>query len=83
MAREKNLSRDISVALQLGNIAVSWNAEGVSWNPTVARDMQDRAMSMLREILVEAASQGILITANDVIFDDGDGQYDDEEGEDG
>jgi hypothetical protein len=61
---------------------VSWSAEGVSWNPSIARDMQDRAMSMLRETIEEAVSRGVLITTTEVIFDDGSGDYEEEE-EDG
>jgi hypothetical protein len=82
MARVDQQSRDVSVAVQLGSIAVSWSAEGVSWNPSIARDMQDRAMSMLRETIEEAVSRGVLITTTEVIFDDGSGDYEEEE-EDG
>jgi len=75
-------SRDISVAISFGQISIALNAEGVSYNPTVARDMQDRVMSMLKDALVEASAHGLLITANEVVFDDGSGQYDeDEDGE--
>lgn len=81
---QKIQSRDISVAVQMGNIAVQINAEGVSWNPTIARDMQDRTMSMLKEMLEEASVRGLLITTTEVVFDDGSSEeYDEDEDEDG
>lgn len=81
---QKIQSRDISVAVQMGNIAVQINAEGVSWNPTIARDMQDRTMSMLKEMLEEASNRGLLITTTDVVFDDGSSEeYGEDEDEDG
>ena len=82
MAKYEQPSRDVSVALQLGDVVVSWSAEGVSWNPTIARDMQDRCISMLREAITEAKLQGILVATSEVMFDDGE-EYTDEEEADG
>lgn len=54
------VSRDIAMTVQLGNLAVSMNAEGVSWNPSIARDMQDRIAGLMRDALQEAAAFGLL-----------------------
>lgn len=83
MAQQQTVTRDISMALQMGSMAVSINAEGVSWNPTIARDMQDRMMSMLREMLQEANTFGLLQTVTEVTFDEGEYAETGEEGEDG
>lgn len=77
--QQKTQSRDIAVAVQLGNLAVSINAEGVSWNPTIARDMQDRAISMLAETLAMAMANGVAVTTHEVIFDDGSAETEDED----
>jgi len=73
---QQHLTRDISVAVQLGNIAVSMNAEGVSWNPTVARDMQDRLMSMLHGTLAYAQEFELLGTSelveDEAVYESGD-----------
>lgn len=66
---------DMNVVVQLGSAVVSITAEGVSYNPTIARDMQDRAISMLREVLSEAAQYGVPLAV-------GDGGYDDDEDDD-
>ena len=78
MAKIVQGSRDVSVVVQIGEIAVSWSAEGVAWNPSVARDMQDRAMSMLREVIQEAMSNGMLISTSEVYFDDGSNEAEEE-----
>jgi hypothetical protein len=65
-------SRDIFCTLQLGSLAVSWQAEGVSWSPDVADDIASRCLSMLRETLAEAHAYGLLATDNEVLFDEGD-----------
>lgn len=52
--------RDMSIALQFGNIAASISAEGVSWSPDVASDMTTRLMGLLRDTLAEAAAYGLL-----------------------
>lgn len=54
-------SRDMAVALQVGNIAVSWSAEAVSWSPDVADDMARRCTQLLHDALAEAAAFGILL----------------------
>lgn len=54
------VSRDIAMTVQLGNLAVSMNAEGVSWNPSIARDMQDRIAGLMRDALQEAAAFDLL-----------------------
>lgn len=81
MAKTVNDSRDIAVTVQIGDVAVSWMAEGVSWNPSIARDMQDRAMSMLHDAIIEAMSNGLLQVAGEVYFDDGSNEAE-EEGDD-
>lgn len=53
-------SKDISVAIQLGTIAVQWNVEDVSWNPDVAHDIKNRMMEMLEEALSLAHTYGLL-----------------------
>ena len=53
-------SKDISVAIQLGAIAVQWNVEDVSWNPDVAHDIKNRMMEMLEEALALAHTYGLL-----------------------
>lgn len=76
-------TRDIALAIQLGSMAVSINAEGVSWNPTIARDMQDRVVSILRDMLVEANNFGLLQTVTEVTFDEGEYAESTEDGDDG
>lgn len=51
----------MSAALQVGNIAVSWSAEAVSWSPDVADDMARRCTQLLHDALAEAAAFGILL----------------------
>ena len=53
-------SKDISVAIQLGAIAVQWNVEDVPWNPDVAHDIKNRMMEMLEEALSLAHTYGLL-----------------------
>ena len=64
-------SRDMNVTLQLGNLLVNWNAEGVAWSPDVADDMASRCLQMIKELLAEAYAYGLLETDNEVHFDDG------------
>lgn len=72
-------SRDMSIALSFGNIAASISAEGVSWSPDVASDMTSRLIGMMRDMLNEAASFGLLTSAaDDLVL-----AIDDEEVEDG
>ena len=66
-----NKPGDISFAMQLGSIAVSWNAEGVSWSPDVADDLVTRSIYAIKELMAEAAAYGLLLTENEVLFDDG------------
>ncbi len=72
-------SKDISIALQVGPVAVSMCAEDVSWNPDVANDMQNRLVAMMREALAEAAAWGMLKTDAEVMFDDGSHEMVDED----
>lgn len=55
-------SKDISVAIQLGAIAVQWNVEDASWNPDVAHDIKNRMMEMLTEALELAYTYGMIPT---------------------
>ena len=55
MAHQEPPTRgDVAVAVQFGPIAIQWSAENVSWAPDVVRDMQNRTVDMLREMLIEA-----------------------------
>ena len=65
-------SRDMSIALQFGNIAASISAEGVSWSPDVASDMQTRLVGMVRDVLAEAAMYGLLPSEILQVTDDAD-----------
>ena len=71
-------TRDINVVIQLGSAVASITAEGVSYNPTIARDMQDRAVSMMAEVLAEAAKYGVPVA----IDADGYAEIDDDDQED-
>lgn len=71
-------SKDISVAIQLGAIAVQWNVEDVSWNPDVAHDIKNRMMEMLAEALELAHTYGMIPTSLDLEVDEAE-----TEGEDG
>lgn len=67
---------DVAVAVQLGNIAISWNAENVSWAPDVVKDMQNRTMEMFREMLAEAKQYDLIGAIPDMVevtADDEDG----------
>ena len=78
------MSKDISMAIQVGNVAVSMNAENVSWTPDVADDMKNRMLEMLREACSEAASWGMLSPmtgVEPVYFDDGSNAVEDDEDE--
>lgn len=59
--------RDMTVTLQLGSLACSWNAEGVSWSPDVADDMAFRTVAMMREMLAEAAAWGLLTPGGEAL----------------
>lgn len=74
-------SRDMSIALQFGNIMASISAEGVSWSPDVAADMSSRLVGLLRDTLAEAAVYGLLPT-DDELFPLSDDEEESVEGED-
>lgn len=73
----------LSMVVQFGDILVSWSTENAGWNPSIARDMQDRALDMLRAVFDEAQPRGMLITDNEVTFDTGEEEYVEEGAEDG
>ncbi len=72
-------SKDISVAISLGAIAVQWNVEDVSWNPDVAHDIQNRMMEMLAEALSLAHTYGLLPSSLEPVGE----ALEEAEGEDG
>lgn len=72
-------SRDMSVALQFGNLAFHMQAEGVSWSPDVADDMSKRLVGMLRDSLAEAHAYGLLPSVYADVAETDD--YEDESGE--
>ena len=67
----------MSAALQVGNIAVSWSAEAVSWSPDVADDMARRCTQLLHDALAEAAAFGILLP---ILVEDDDAEERTEDG---
>lgn len=77
MAVEQPQTRgDVAVAVQLGNLAISWSAENVSWAPDVVKDMQNRTMEMFKEMLAEAKTYELIGVIPDMVeatFDDEDG----------
>ena len=67
---------DVAVAVQLGNIAISWSAENVSWAPDVVKDMQNRTLEMLQGMLQEAKNYNLIGELPDMVevtLDDEDG----------
>jgi hypothetical protein len=76
MSKDEPLTRgDVAVAVQMGTIAISWSAENVSWAPDVVKDMQNRTMDMLREMLVEANKYDLIGSLPDMVevdVEDGD-----------
>ena len=72
-------SKDISVAISLGAIAVQWNVEDASWNPDVAHDIQNRMMEMLAEALSLAHTYGLLPSSLEPVGE----ALEEAEGEDG
>lgn len=58
---------DVAVAVQLGNLAISWSAENVSWAPDVVKDMQNRTLEMFREMLAEANQYDLIGAIPDMV----------------
>jgi hypothetical protein len=67
----------VAVAVQLGNLAISWSAENVSWAPDVVYDMQQRTLEMFRAMLAEANAYSLI----GAIPDMSEATYDDEDGD--
>lgn len=51
---------DLSIGISLGPVSISITAEDCSWNPSVARDMQDRLIDMLSASLEQASQYGLI-----------------------
>jgi len=58
---------DVAVAVQLGQLAISWSAENVSWAPDVIKDMQNRTMEMFAEMLLEANKYDLIGAMPDMV----------------
>lgn len=60
----------MSVAIQLGNLFLRWEATGVGWNPDIADDLQNRVMDLLSVSLQEMHFYGMLDQTEYVLGED-------------
>lgn len=83
------LPRELTVAVSIGQICVTVSAEDGGYNPSIARDLRDHAQALLHDAMQEAYTFGLLdidedeevaelLTSNEVTFNDGSGQDDEE-----
>ena len=59
------MSRDVAMTVQYGELRVQIIAESVSWNPDVADDMIRRATDLWRNAIEELAQFGIFEIPDD------------------
>lgn len=67
---------DVTVAVQVGNVAVSLTAGEAAWAPDIVNDMKNRTIEILASALIMATEHGVVMTY-------GDADYEDDESEDG
>lgn len=59
-----NLARgEVTVACEYGELSLSITAENVAWAPDVVNDMQNRMVSLFKELLAETNKYELVGTA--------------------